>query len=201
MQSNVRGVPGWLYIRFARKIHCTFPAAPSGAIPAKVFKTNSEMRWNDTRLLQQYYGPAHTDTATSRLISPMSMSYTWGTPGGTAFTPSLITPTEEDRNFGQASLLAISLSVALAALGLAMAIYLVSIREPQLIHIGNAQETSMTSTLDNGIATISGHQSVDQTVQKLEGVLAAKGVKLFAKRSIIVEKRRRSGYRCVLQNS
>ena len=62
-----------------------------------------------------------------------------------------------------------------------MAIYLVSIREPPLIHIGNAQETSMTSTLDNGIATISGHQSVDQTVQKLEGVLAAKGVKLFAK--------------------
>ena len=103
--------------------------------------------------------------------------------------------------FGQASLLAISLSVALAALGLAMAIYLVSIREPPLIHIGNAQETSMTSTLDNGIATISGHQSVDQTVQKLEGVLAAKGVKRFAKRSIIVEKRRRSGYRCVLPNS
>ena len=39
----------------------------------------------------------------------------------------------------------------------------------------------MTSNLDNGIATISGHQSVDLTVQKLEGVLAAKGVKLFAK--------------------
>jgi uncharacterized protein (DUF302 family)/uncharacterized membrane protein YidH (DUF202 family) len=82
---------------------------------------------------------------------------------------------------GQASLLAISLSVALAALGLAMAIYLVSLRDPQPIHIGNAQETFMTSNLDNGIATISGHQSVDQTVQKLEGVLAAKGVKLFAK--------------------
>jgi glyoxylase-like metal-dependent hydrolase (beta-lactamase superfamily II) len=40
----------------------TFPAAPSGAIPAKVFKTNSEMRWNDTRLLLRYYGPAHTDS-------------------------------------------------------------------------------------------------------------------------------------------
>jgi glyoxylase-like metal-dependent hydrolase (beta-lactamase superfamily II) len=46
-------VDGWNY---------TFPAAPSGAIPAKVFKTNSEMRWNDTRLLLQYYGPAHTDS-------------------------------------------------------------------------------------------------------------------------------------------
>jgi len=46
-------VDGWNY---------TFPAVPSGAIPAKVFKTSSEMRWNDTRLLLQYYGPAHPDS-------------------------------------------------------------------------------------------------------------------------------------------
>jgi len=39
----------------------------------------------------------------------------------------------------------------------------------------------MTSNLDNGIATISGRLSVDQMVQKLEGLLAAKGVKLFAR--------------------
>jgi len=32
----------------------------------------------------------------------------------------------------------------------------------------------------NGIVTILGHQSVDQTVQKLEAILQAKGVKLFA---------------------
>jgi len=38
----------------------------------------------------------------------------------------------------------------------------------------------MTSTRDNGIVTIPSHHSVDQTVQKLEGVLAAKGIKLFA---------------------
>ena len=49
---------------------------------------------------------------------------------------------------GQASLLTISLSVALPALGLAMAIYLVSLRDPQPIHIGNAQETFMTLNLD-----------------------------------------------------
>jgi uncharacterized protein (DUF302 family) len=30
------------------------------------------------------------------------------------------------------------------------------------------------------MVTIPGHQSVDQTVQKLEGILQAKGVKLFA---------------------
>ena len=38
----------------------------------------------------------------------------------------------------------------------------------------------MTSNPDNGIVTISSHQSVDQTVQKLEGILQTKGVKLFA---------------------
>jgi len=38
----------------------------------------------------------------------------------------------------------------------------------------------MTSNSENGIVTIPSHQSVDQTVQKLEGILKAKGVKLFA---------------------
>ena len=38
----------------------------------------------------------------------------------------------------------------------------------------------MTSSSQNGIVTIPVHQSVDQTVQKLEGILQAKGVKLFA---------------------
>jgi len=33
---------------------------------------------------------------------------------------------------------------------------------------------------ENGIITLASHQSVDQTVQKLEEILAAKGVKLFA---------------------
>jgi uncharacterized protein (DUF302 family) len=38
----------------------------------------------------------------------------------------------------------------------------------------------MTSNSDNGIVTIPSRQSVEQTVQKLEGILQAKGVKLFA---------------------
>ena len=38
----------------------------------------------------------------------------------------------------------------------------------------------MTSNSDNGIVTIPGHQSVDRTVQRLEEILQAKGVKLFA---------------------
>lgn len=38
----------------------------------------------------------------------------------------------------------------------------------------------MPSNSKNGIVTIPGHQSVDRTVQKLEEILKAKGVKLFA---------------------
>lgn len=38
----------------------------------------------------------------------------------------------------------------------------------------------MTPCSENGIATIPSHQSVDRTVEKLEGILQAKGVKLFA---------------------
>jgi uncharacterized protein (DUF302 family) len=47
-------------------------------------------------------------------------------------------------------------------------------------HQENIREKSMTSNSENGIVTIPSHQSVDQTVQKLEGILKAKGVKLFA---------------------
>ena len=51
--STATRVEGWNY---------TFPAAPSGARPSKVFKTECEIRWSDTRLLLKYYGPAHTDS-------------------------------------------------------------------------------------------------------------------------------------------
>jgi len=38
----------------------------------------------------------------------------------------------------------------------------------------------MTSNTDNGIVSIPSKHSVDQTVEKLEAILQAKGVKLFA---------------------
>ena len=38
----------------------------------------------------------------------------------------------------------------------------------------------MTASAETGIVTIPSHHSVDQTVAKLEGILRAKGVKLFA---------------------
>jgi uncharacterized protein (DUF302 family)/uncharacterized membrane protein YidH (DUF202 family) len=81
--------------------------------------------------------------------------------------------------FTRPSALAVALSVTLALLGLAMAIYLISVRDPRMTDAGKIQERSVTPTSDNGIVTIPSHQSVDQTVQKLEGILKAKGVKLF----------------------
>jgi uncharacterized protein (DUF302 family) len=42
------------------------------------------------------------------------------------------------------------------------------------------QEKSMSSNSESGIMTIPSHHSVEQTVQKLEEILQAKGVKLFA---------------------
>jgi len=38
----------------------------------------------------------------------------------------------------------------------------------------------MAANTNNGIVTIYAHRTVDETVQKLEGILKAKGVKLFA---------------------
>jgi len=81
--------------------------------------------------------------------------------------------------FARPSSLAIAVAIILAVLGLAMAIYLVSVREPRQAHLASIQEKSMTSNSENGIVTIRAHQSVERTVQKIEGILQAKGVKLF----------------------
>jgi uncharacterized protein (DUF302 family)/uncharacterized membrane protein YidH (DUF202 family) len=81
--------------------------------------------------------------------------------------------------FGRPSSLGISIAVALAALGLAMASYLVFVQAPSERGAGKTQEESMESNSQNGIVTIPSHHSVDQTVEKLEGILKAKGIKLF----------------------
>lgn len=82
--------------------------------------------------------------------------------------------------FNRPSSLAVAVAVILAVLGLAMAIYLISVREPSQAHLEVRKEKSMTSNPENGIATIPSHHSVDDTVEKLEKVLQAKSVKLFA---------------------
>src|ERR1035437_2550951 len=63
----------------------------------------------------------------------------------------------------------------MAVLGVALAIHLLSVNAAAT---QPTQETSMSSS--NGIVTIPSHHPVEQTVQRLEGILAAKGVKLFA---------------------
>jgi uncharacterized protein (DUF302 family)/uncharacterized membrane protein YidH (DUF202 family) len=83
-------------------------------------------------------------------------------------------------SFEQPSSLAVGVAVILAAIGLAMAVYVVMVHDPQPENAGKVQEKSMTPHSENGIVTVPSHQSVDQTVQKLEGILQAKGVKLFA---------------------
>jgi glyoxylase-like metal-dependent hydrolase (beta-lactamase superfamily II) len=43
----------------------TFPAAPAGALPAKIFTAEHEVSLNKTRIQLKYYGPAHTDSDVS----------------------------------------------------------------------------------------------------------------------------------------
>jgi uncharacterized protein (DUF302 family)/uncharacterized membrane protein YidH (DUF202 family) len=83
-------------------------------------------------------------------------------------------------SFQHPSRLAIGVAIILAAGGLAMAIYLISVREPRPSTNEEHKEKVMTSNPDSGIVTLPGHHSVDETVEKLEETLRAKGVKLFA---------------------
>ena len=78
------------------------------------------------------------------------------------------------------SALAVVVAIVLAALGLAMAIYLISVREPRSLDPQTKEGDLMTPKPDNGIVTIPSHHSVDETVKRIEETIAAKGVKLFA---------------------
>ena len=40
----------------------TFPPAPSGALPTKLFDNEQTLQVNGTTLVMKYYGPAHTDS-------------------------------------------------------------------------------------------------------------------------------------------
>jgi uncharacterized protein (DUF302 family) len=61
-----------------------------------------------------------------------------------------------------------------------MVIYLVSTRGSEHSHSANAGEVRMPVTVDNGIVNEPTSHSVDQTVERLEAILQAKGVTLFA---------------------
>jgi uncharacterized protein (DUF302 family)/uncharacterized membrane protein YidH (DUF202 family) len=82
---------------------------------------------------------------------------------------------------------AVTIALFLALVGLAMTIYLLSVRGSEHPNSGNNsgynKEAPMTSTApiaDNGIINKASNHSVDETVEKLKAILHAKGVTLFA---------------------
>jgi uncharacterized protein (DUF302 family)/uncharacterized membrane protein YidH (DUF202 family) len=75
---------------------------------------------------------------------------------------------------------AVAIAFFLALVGLAMAIYLVSVRSSTGSRSENSKEMSMTLSMEKGMVDRPSNHSVDETVEKLKGILAAKGVALFA---------------------
>jgi uncharacterized protein (DUF302 family)/uncharacterized membrane protein YidH (DUF202 family) len=75
---------------------------------------------------------------------------------------------------------AVAVAFFLAIVGLAMAIYLLSVRSSAHLNSGNGEELSMTSNKANGIIDTPSKHSVDETVEKLKAILQTKGVTLFA---------------------
>jgi uncharacterized protein (DUF302 family) len=80
--------------------------------------------------------------------------------------------------------LAVATSVFLALVGLGMVIYLLSVHGTAEINSANDslrnKEAPMATTTGNGIISVPSDHSVDQTVEKLRGILQAREVTLFA---------------------
>jgi uncharacterized protein (DUF302 family)/uncharacterized membrane protein YidH (DUF202 family) len=77
--------------------------------------------------------------------------------------------------------LAIATSLFLAAVGLGMAIYLISLRNSAQTHSDNIGEISMAPPNTRiGIVSKASNHSVDETLEKLKRILQTKGVTVFA---------------------
>ncbi len=77
---------------------------------------------------------------------------------------------------------AVVIALFLALVGLAMAIYLVSVGSFAGLHPANTSngEVSMVSAANKGIVERPSNHSVEQTVDRLKNILQSKGVTLFA---------------------
>jgi uncharacterized protein (DUF302 family) len=75
---------------------------------------------------------------------------------------------------------AVAIAFFLALVGLVMVIYLISVRSSTGSKSQTLKEVSMTPNSDKGIVNVPSHQSVDQTLEKLQEMLRAKGVAVFA---------------------
>ncbi|HXZ31057.1 MAG TPA: DUF302 domain-containing protein [Terriglobales bacterium] len=85
-----------------------------------------------------------------------------------------------DRSHSRSSMQPVAIALFLALVGLAMAIYLISVRSSAQSFLTSNQEAYMAAMTDNGIINRLSAHSVDETVEKLKGILQAKGVTLFA---------------------
>ena len=81
--------------------------------------------------------------------------------------------------FARPSALAITVALVLAVLGVAMAVYLISVRPLAQNNPSKSEEASMAPIPENGILRTASNHSVDETVARLQSILQAKGVKLF----------------------
>lgn len=88
------------------------------------------------------------------------------------------------RSFDNTSTLAVGVAILLGVLGLAMSYYLVATRHVSAPDSPKVKEGSMSAipeaVLENGIVRIASAHSIADTVAKLEAILQAKNVKLFA---------------------
>jgi uncharacterized protein (DUF302 family)/uncharacterized membrane protein YidH (DUF202 family) len=75
---------------------------------------------------------------------------------------------------------AVLVALFLALVGLAMAIYLISVHSPANIHSESSKEMTMVVATSKGIVDVPTNHTVDQTVEKLKNILQSKGVTLFA---------------------
>jgi uncharacterized protein (DUF302 family)/uncharacterized membrane protein YidH (DUF202 family) len=84
------------------------------------------------------------------------------------------------RSFSRGPGQAVTIALFLALVGIAMATYLVSIRNSSHANSINSKEAPVAPRSSNGIISQPSSHSVDKTVEKLQGILQAKGVTLFA---------------------
>jgi uncharacterized protein (DUF302 family)/uncharacterized membrane protein YidH (DUF202 family) len=84
-----------------------------------------------------------------------------------------------ETEYSRSSAQAVAIAFFLALVGLAMAIYLVSVRSSAHSQIETSKEIFMTAGADRGIIDTPSSYSVDETVDKLKGVLQDKGITLF----------------------
>ena len=75
---------------------------------------------------------------------------------------------------------AVATALFLALVGLAMAIYLVSVRGSANVHSENSEETTMAAATNKGIIDKPSNHSVERTVENLKNIMQSKGVTLFA---------------------